>query len=447
MGITIQIAQLVLCLSILVVLHEWGHFITARMFKMRVEKFYLFFNPYFSIIKKKIGDTEYGLGWLPLGGYVKISGMIDESMDKEQMKKAPEPWEFRAKPAWQRLIVMLGGVTVNAILAVIIFSGMFWNYGEEYMLASDMPNGIVADSLAQDAGLKTGDKILSIDGKDSLSYPKDVIISILFGEKMEVEREGKVVELPIAKLLKKGMIKNSGSLPIIPRVPSVVGGIIKEEGYFAQNSDLKEGDVITAIDGNTIVSFDEIANWAAQKKGEKIKVDYTREDIQKSTTVEVNLEGKLGIGSIYQNPILLEKYIPTHKNEYGLLSSLSKGYDKTINTLVMQVKQFQLIFDTELEAYKQVGSFISITKMFSPTWDWVSFWTLTGVLSIWLAFINLLPIPGLDGGHAVFAIYEMVSGRKPGDKFMEIVQTIGMVFLLSLMVIIVGWDIIKNFFI
>lgn len=441
MGLAIQIAQLVLCLSILVVLHEWGHYITARIFGMRVEKFYLFFNPYFSLFKKKINETEWGLGWLPLGGYVKISGMIDESMDKKQMKSEPQPWEFRSKPAWQRLIVMLGGVIINAILAVVIYAGTFFHYGEEYMLSKDMKYGIVADGVVEETGLKDGDIVLSIDGDPNVTYPQGLLSKSIFADSLEVIRNGEVLNLGISKKLKKAIIKSRGSA-IEPRVPAIIGAF--GDSIVSKQTGLQVGDEIVKVNGTSIAFFDELRDIVKGNKNETFDLTVRQGKEIKNLQARTDSIGKLGIAPLYVNDSLNRQYFNVIERNYSFFESLKKGYQEAKHVLVMQVKQFSIIFDKELEAYKEVGSFITITKTFPTVWNWRFFWSFTAMFSIWLAFLNLLPIPGLDGGHAVFAIYEIITGKKPGDKFLEVVQTIGMIFLLTLMAVVLGWDVIKN---
>lgn len=441
MDVLIQIAQLILSLSILVVLHELGHFIPAKLFKTRVEKFYLFFDPWFSVVKKKIGETEYGVGWLPLGGYVKIAGMIDESMDKEQMKQEPQPWEFRSKPAWQRLIIMLGGVTVNIILAFAIYAMLLFVNGEQYLPVEGAKYGIVADSLAQQIGLKTGDKIVGYDHDKKFETFNSIKGTLLLENALSirVDRNGEILDIPIPRSLTKALVEKKGEGFISIAFPAEIGAV--QAGSPIQTAGAKDGDFIIGINGEPIRYFDELRIALRGLKEKTVPLALLRGTDTVQTTVTVSKAGTLGFAA---KP--LDSYFQLETKKYTFFQAIPEGVKKTGATLSNYIKQFRLIFDSEVEGYKQVGSFITITQLFPKMWDWTAFWNLTAFLSIMLAVLNILPIPGLDGGHALFTIVEIVTGKKPSEKFLEYAQMVGMVLLLTLMVFALGNDIIRNFF-
>ena len=438
MEILIKAAQLILSLSILVILHELGHFIPAKYFKTRVEKFYLFFDPWFSLFKTKRGDTEYGIGWLPLGGYVKISGMIDESMDKEQMAKPPEPWEFRSKPAWQRLIIMLGGVTVNVILAIFIYICILAYWGEEYLPTQSLKYGISCDSTALQMGLQNGDKILAVDHKKVENFNK-IPAEILFNQatSVTVERDGQTLDLPIPVGFTSALIKSKGSF-IFPRQPIEVEDF--PASSVAQKAGIKKGDKIIGIDSLQTPYLDQFRAELVKHKNQAISVKLIRDGAEMAVTVTVPEEGLLGF-SLKS----IDNYLEYKKIDYTLLEAIPAGASKAYHTLDDYIKQFKLIFSPETKAYKSLGGFITIGSIFSPVWDWERFWNLTAFLSIMLAFINLLPIPALDGGHVMFLLWEVITRRKPNEKFMEYAQTAGMIILLALMLFANGNDIVKLF--
>lgn len=441
MDVLIQIAQLVLSLSILVVLHELGHFIPAKLFKTRVEKFYLFFDPWFSLFKKKIGETEYGVGWLPLGGYVKIAGMIDESMDKEQMKLEPQPWEFRSKPAWQRLIIMLGGVTVNIILAFSIYAMLLFVNGEQYLPVEGAKYGIVADSLAQQIGLKTGDKIKGYDHDKKFETFNSIKGTLLLENALSirVDRNGEILDIPIPRSLTKALVEKKGEGFISIAFPAEIGAV--QGGSPIQAAGAKDGDFIIGINGEPIRYFDELRIALRGLKEKTVPLVLLRGTDTVTTTVTVSKAGTLGFAA---KP--LDSYFKLETKKYTFLQAIPEGVKKTGTTLSNYIKQFRLIFDSEVEGYKQVGSFITITQLFPKMWDWTAFWNLTAFLSIMLAVLNVLPIPALDGGHALFTIIEIITGKKPNEKFLEYAQMVGMILLLTLMVFALGNDIIRNFF-
>lgn len=441
MDILIQIAQLILSLSILVVLHEFGHFIPAKLFKTRVEKFYLFFDPWFSVFKKKIGETEYGIGWLPLGGYVKISGMIDESMDKEQMKQEPQPWEFRSKPAWQRLIIMLGGVTVNVILAFLIYAMLLFVYGEKFLSVENAKYGIVADSLAQQIGLQTGDKIIGYDHNKKFETFNSIIGTLLLENALsiQVERDGEIKDIALPRTLTKSLVEGKGEGFISIAFPAEVGSV--QKGSAIEKAGAKDGDAIIGINGKPVRFFDELRFELRNLKEQNVPLTLLRGNDTIATNVTVSEAGTIGFAA---KP--LDNYFELSTKEYTFLQAIPAGVKKTGETLSNYLKQFRLIFDSDIKGYKQVGSFITITQLFPKMWDWTAFWNLTAFLSIMLAVLNILPIPALDGGHALFTIVEIITGKKPSEKFLEYAQTVGMVLLLTLMVFALGNDIFRNFF-
>ncbi|GAB1405879.1 MAG: RIP metalloprotease RseP [Lentimicrobiaceae bacterium] len=438
MEILIKAAQLILSLSILVIFHEFGHFITAKMFKTRVEKFYLFFNPWFSLFKFKKGETEYGMGWLPLGGYVKISGMIDESMDKSQMNQPAQPWEFRSKPAWQRLIIMLGGVTVNILLAIAIYIGMLWAWGEKYLPASEVKYGIVVDSVAYDMGLRNGDYIVSVDQEkvdDFFKIPSRIILDN--AKTIQVVRNNTPIDITIpegqiARLLKK----QSGEF-INARMPFVIAGFQSESP--AEKAGLKPGDRIVSINDSATLYFDEFKNMIPRFKNQTVELGVVRNDDTLSFIMDIPETGLIGA---YTNP---SSHFVFHEKEYGLLAAIPAGFNRTWKGVGNYLKQLKLLFSPEVKAYESVGGFITIGSIFPSTWDWQAFWSLTAFLSIMLAILNVLPIPALDGGHVMFLFYEIISGRKPSDKFMEYAQIVGMILLFGLLIFANGNDIVKLF--
>ena len=439
MDIFIKIAQLLLSLSILVIFHEFGHFITAKIFKTRVEKFYLFFNPWFSLFKFKYKDTEYGMGWLPLGGYVKISGMIDESMDREAMKQEPQPWEFRSKPAWQRLIIMVGGVTVNVLLAIAIYIGILAMWGEQYLPTSQVNKyGIVADSLANEMGLLNGDKILSVSGQYVNDFNKIPMILILEEAKtIQVERDGKTIDITIPEGTLGKLVKHRDPNFLSPRFPFEVEGFSNQSA--AKEAGIEILDKIISINAEPTNFFDEFARSVKNHKGEIVEAVVVRGIDTLQFKVQVSAEGLVGI---YTNPT---KYFEFEEKNYNLIQAIPAGFLKTYDGIGNYLKQLKLLFSPEVKAYESVGGFITIGSIFPANWDWPAFWRLTAFLSIMLAILNLLPIPALDGGHVMFLAYEIISGRKPSDKFMEYAQITGMVILFALLIFANGNDIVRLF--
>ncbi len=447
MEILIKASQFILSLSLLIVLHELGHFIPAKLFKTRVEKFYLFFDYKFSLIKKKIGETTYGIGWIPLGGYVKIAGMIDESMDMEQMKQEPQPWEFRSKPAWQRLIIMLGGVIVNFLLGIFIYIMLMYAYGEKFLPNDSVKGGVWAqDQLAIDLGLETGDKILTIDGQTIKKF-NDLPIEFINGNTYSVERNGQILqkEIPIdfiSKLIERG--KNAGAF-ILPRYPFVIADF--REGFPNANSGILPKDIVIAIGDTPITYFDE-AKVALQKvKGQTTNVTIKRGEETKIFSVKISDTGELGVtlGQLSMKDLEKLGYYKLANKTYSFAEAIPAGSKKAWNTLTNYIKQLKKIFNPSTGAYKGLGGFISIGSIFPSEWSAQSFWNITAFLSIMLGFMNLLPIPALDGGHVVFTLWEMITGKKPGDKFLEYAQVAGFLLLITLLIFANGNDIFRLF--
>ena len=439
MEILIKAGQLILSLSILIIFHEAGHFTFAKLFKTRVEKFYLFFDPWFSLFKTKWGETEYGIGWLPLGGYVKISGMIDESMDKEQLKQPAQPWEFRSKPAWQRLLIMLGGVLVNFILAFAIYVMILFVWGDEYLPVDNVKYGIVVDSLGQEFGMQNGDKIISVNGKKVDDFRKIVPELLLNDPKViTVNRNGQLLDINFTDAMIGKIIKHKGPFFTV-RFPFIVGEFVKKSP--AKEAGLQKDDKIIGLNGEELVYFDQFVDKVSQYKGQKVTVSVLRNGNKLDIPVNVSEKGKIGVYPLADFDQLFEM----KKIDYTLAEALPAGFSKGYKEIGNYLKQFKLIFTPETKAYESVGGFIAIGNIFPAEWDWQVFWSMTALLSIMLAVINILPIPALDGGHVLFLIFEIVSGRKPSDKFLEYAQIVGMVILFSLLIFANGNDIIKLF--
>ena len=419
--IFIKAFQLLLSLAILVVLHELGHFIPAKIFKTRVEKFYLFFDPWFSLFKKKIGETVYGIGWLPLGGYVKISGMIDESMDKEQMSKPPQPWEFRSKPTWQRFIIMIGGVTVNLILGFLIYSMVLFVWGKNVVTVENLNSGFTVSESMKKIGFEDGDRILKIDGNDLedqiqinnilVSRSVDVVEVIRSNESREIINIPDNIGLEII---------SAGVVPFAPNVNSVIDSVLTDSP--ADFSDIKKGDIINKVNGTKILSFDEFEELK-KINSDYIELEIIRNGSQFSTVVPFESMDKL-IG------IIIKPDLKITTKKYGFFESIGEGYDEAYWKLKDYIYQFGYVFSKE--GVSQLGGFATIGNIFPAKWDWKGFWEMTAFLSIILAFMNFLPIPALDGGHLVFLTYEMVTGKKPNQRFLEIAQMVGIILLLGL---------------
>ena len=435
-----NLGQFILAFSILVVLHELGHFLPAKWFGCRVEKFFLFFNPGFSLYKKKIGETEYGVGWVPLGGYVKISGMVDESMDKEQMKLPPQPWEFRSKPAWQRLIIMLGGVIVNFILALIIFAGILFVWGEEKLPNKNLVYGLAADTMAVSVGIKDGDIIKAINDEPLVylnTLSKNLVLSD--GVTLTVDRSGRDTMITLPKGFISQLTKNQLGGFVSPRVPVIVDSV--SETAEVLEGELKKGDQLVGINDQSFMFFDEFNDIKDEYKGKDVRLSVLRNNDTVNTVVKINENGQVGF--LARNPL---KILGTDTIHYTFLESIPAGAKYGVERLKDYMEGIRLLFvSDEHKVADNLGSVVSIGKMFGGYWDWQRFWTMTALFSIILAFMNILPIPALDGGHALFTIYEMITGRKPSDKFMEYAQMVGMVLLLGLMAYALGLDIWRLF--
>ncbi|TDE55123.1 RIP metalloprotease RseP [Flavobacterium sp. GT3P67] len=442
MDIVIKLSQFLLSLSLLIILHELGHFIPAKLFKTRVEKFYLFFDVKYSLLKKKIGETEYGIGWLPLGGYVKISGMIDESMDKEQMALPPQPWEFRSKPAWQRLIIMLGGVTVNFILAFIIYIGMAFAYGDTYIANEDLKDGLLIESpVMNTVGFKTGDHIVSVDGEKIVKFDNDLTMKVIMAKEVLIERDGVQQAIKMPNNFVDQLSKQGKSTLLDIRRPFVIGSVT--DG--SKNTSLQPKDIVLALNGQPTKYFDQVKTVLENNKNKTISATVLRDQKEEQLQVFVNKDAALGVQLGGLSIASLEKlgYYKVSKQEFGFLESIPVGITKGKDQLIGYGKQLKMIFSPSTGAYKQVGGFAAIYNIFPNTWSWEVFWNITALLSIMLGVMNLLPIPALDGGHVMFLLYEIISGKKPSDKFLENAQMVGFVLLITLLLFANGNDIYK----
>ena len=463
MEILVKAGQFLLSLSFLIVLHELGHFIPARLFKTRVEKFFLFFDIKGALFQKKIGETVYGIGWLPLGGYVKIAGMVDESMDKEQLAKPPQPWEFRSKPAWQRLIIMLGGVTVNLILGVLIYAGVFLFWGDRDLRMDALPYGLSFATPLEEAGFQDGDVVLSLGG-ETVQQTAD-FQRLVFGEQVtsaEVLRDGQPMTLHFPTELGQVLVDRQedipeGSAPFSVNFPTVIDRVMA--GSAAEEAGLQAGDRLLAVQGMPTPYFSDVVAALGSHAGERVELSVGRDTPPASASnpefdpprpiadggeirlaVQVGDDGKIGF---YPREFEdLDGFLFTER-EFGPAEALSAGAAKTANTLDNYVSSMRFLFRPG--GTQQLGGFITLGSIFSPEWDWRSFWNITALLSVILAFMNLLPIPALDGGHVVFLLYEMISGRKPSDKVMEYGQLIGLLLVGSLMLLANGNDLWKWF--
>ncbi len=425
--------QLLLSLSLLIVLHELGHFIPAKIFKTRVEKFFLFFDVKFALVKKKFGDTVYGIGWLPLGGYVKISGMIDESMDKEQMQQPPKPWEFRSKPAWQRLIIMLGGVTVNLVLGFLIYMMILFVWGKNILTNSDLPMGMGVSPLAKEIGFEKGDQILTVDGKPlevALDINKMLLIRSV--EEVQVQRaNGNKVTLQIPRDIGNRMFSSGDMNPLYPRFPAEIDSVLTDKNAFIAG--FKAGDKIVAANDLVIEDWMELRNFNKENTNKTVQYVVERNQMRDTLTMVLDAEGKMGV--------IQGSNIKISQVELSLLESVEEGFSYGYWTLYDYVVQFKYVFTKK--GASQLGGFGAIGSLFPASWDWRAFWASTAFISIILAFMNLLPIPALDGGHVMFLLYEMISGRKPNDKFMEYAQMAGFFLLLALVLYANGNDLFR----
>jgi len=443
----IMTAQLLLALTILVGLHEWGHFYAARLFKIKVEKFYLFFDFLFpmpnvlnfALWKKKVGDTEYGLGWFPLGGYVKIAGMIDESLDKESMQQPAQPWEFRSKPAWQRLIVMLGGIIVNVITGILVFIGLTYFVGKKEITMQEVNKyGIYAHDLAERIGFKTGDKVLAINHKPIENFADLYKPEYLMeeGTVYTIERNGQQQELKIPAGFIDALAQNTKESQFLDMLaPFEVGEVLPESN--AEKGGILAGDKILQIDTVPVKFFQECKATLANYKHKTVEILVERNEQPIKLAVEVTPQGTIG----FRPNLLIEE---TQKY-YSLAQAIPIGAQEAFAVVFLQIKGFQKIFSGEISASNSLSGPIGMAKIFGGYWNWVKFWTILGMLSMVLAFMNLLPIPALDGGHALILCYEMISGKEPSVKFLEITQKIGMTILLALMIFAFGNDIYKLF--
>jgi regulator of sigma E protease len=435
-----NIGQFILSFSILVVLHELGHFLTAKWFGCRVEKFYLFFNPWFSIWKKQIGETEYGVGWVPLGGYVKISGMIDESMDKEAMKQPAQPWEFRSKPAWQRLIIMLAGVTINFILALVLFAMILFVWGEERLPIKNLKYGIATDSLATTVGLKDGDVITAVNNKP-LVYTNDLIKEMVLNKSavLRINRNGADTNITLPKGFISNLTKSQSLAFVYPRFPAIVE---KDDDVRYVSGKLQKGDRIIGINGYYFDFINDFARERKKFKNQNVTLSLlrnNRDTVQAVVKTDENASTRIGVKDYY-------KILGSEKINYSFGQSIPAGINYGIERLKDYMTGIRLLFTSkEHKVSDNLGGVISIGKTFGGSWDWQRFWTMTALFSIILAFMNILPIPALDGGHALFTLIEMITGRKPSDKFMEYAQMVGMVLLLGLMLYAFGLDIWRLF--
>jgi regulator of sigma E protease len=459
----VMAGQLILGLSILVTLHEFGHFITAKWFKMRVEKFYLFFDFLFPIptvlnfalFKKKVGDTEYGLGWFPLGGYVSIAGMIDETQDAATLAKDPEPWEFRAKPAWQRLIVMLGGVIVNIITGVVIFVCLTYSNGNNFVSKEELnKNGIVALDLGQQIGLKTGDKIIRVNGADYKQLSDLRASDVLLGENSSytVQRGDQTLEIKIpSNFIEKLSDKKAGFIEPMAAFKVAEVAAPEEPGFFDKFSaakpaellpafaaGLKKGDVITSVNASPVRFYHEVKELLSKEAGKPIRLGILRGGVADTLSMQVASSGQIGF--------IPEMLIEVTHEDYSIAQAASIGTGRAFSVITDNVKGFKKIASGDVSASKALSGPIGIAQMFGGVWDWNRFWMLTGLLSMALAFMNILPIPALDGGHAIFLLYEMVSGKPASEKVLEKAQQVGMIILLALMAYTFGNDIFKAFF-
>lgn len=439
MTILVKILQFLLSLSILVIIHELGHFTMAKIFKTRVEKFYLFFDPWFSIFKFRRKETEYGLGWLPLGGYVKISGMIDESLDREQMKLPPQPWEFRSKTPWQRLLIMTGGVFFNFILAMLVYVLVLYSWGETYLPTSNVKYGIETDSLGYEIGLRNGDKILSVDNlyiENFMQITPDIILNNR--KSIQVDRNGEKLDIAIPADYISRMLKGMGQInPRTPFSPFVIAKFGKESP--AREAGIMVNDEILGLDSLQFGFYDEFQNYLSVNRNKLLVINIVRDGKHIDIPVKPTSGGLLGVMSSRS----FEQFFELKELNYGFFESVPAGISKGFKTIADYLKQFKLIFSRDTKAYESLGGFITIGNIFPGIWDWQSFWNLTAFLSIILAVMNILPIPALDGGHVMFLLFEVVTGRKPSDKFLEYAQIAGMIILFSLLIFANGNDILR----
>lgn len=444
MEILIKAGQLILSLSILIVLHEFGHYLPARWFKTRVEKFYLFFDYKFSLFKKKIGETTWGIGWIPLGGYVKISGMIDESMDKEQMKQPPQPWEFRSKPAWQRLIIMIGGVVVNMIVGIVIYILVLFTWGEEYIAPADVHHGYAFHETYKELGFKDGDNILKLDGvapKNISDINKFILLRGVHD--ITIERDGAESVIKLPEDIDMIAFKEGAMQGITPRYYAVIDTVIEkgDEGDIrpAFTAGLLAGDSVVAANNEPIVFWNEFSEYMLGHESQEVKLDVYRNGALITVPVVTDSLGTIGVS---QKPV--DELFTISHQDFTFSESIPGGLDLGMHTLSDYVSQLKFLFTAK--GASSIGGFGAFGSLFSPTWDWEIFWSMTAFISIMLAFMNFLPIPALDGGHIMFLLYEIITGRKPNEKFMEYAQMAGIILLLGLLLYANGNDIYKALF-
>ena len=463
--IAVRIAQFLLSLTILVVLHELGHYTFARLFKTRVNNFYMFFNPWFSLVKltpkkgteenpekrrirffserslivipTKGKDTEWGIGWVPLGGYCSIDGMVDETQRTDKLSEEAKPWEFRSKKSWQRLLIISGGVLVNFLLALFIYIMLMFCYGEEYIPLKNAQYGMQFSEVAQAAGFQNGDIIISVNNQP-VERTGDFVEAVLLdgNNKVTVLRDGKHVTITLPADFTANVLKNQEAGLMDYRFPFVVAAV--EKGSIADKVGMQPGDSLVAINGTPTIAFQDVRHLLEQNANKTIEIVLVRNQRLDTITMQLDENARMGV----QVKSVLD-YIPTERKEYGFFASVPAGISQGINTLVGYVKQFKLVFTPE--GAKSMGGFITIGKLFPEVWDWYYFWNMTAFLSVILAFMNILPIPGLDGGYILFILYEMITGRKPSDKFLERAVTIGFILLLLLLIWANGNDIIRLF--
>lgn len=433
----IQLGQILFILSVLVILHEFGHYLTAKLFKVRVEKFYLFMDAGFSLVKKKIGETEWGIGWLPIGGYVKLAGMVDESMDTEQLAQEPQPWEFRSKPAYQRLIIMLGGIIVNILLAWFLYTTVYMTWGQKYVATQVIQkNGLAFGDAGTKAGFENGDRILSVDGKFQERFNR-LTLDVLLGNEVLVERNGAQKTIVLSDEAKKDILGMEGKSFMQPRMKNLGIDSISPAGPAAK-AGLKVNDIITSINGQKITYYDQFKTSIDKNPKDSLTLEVNRGGENITLKALTNAEGMLGITNKIKidDAFQVSTILP-----FG--AAVKAAIDESYTLIVYNVKQFKLILKPKTEAYKHVKSPIGIARALPDTWNWEFIWNFTALFSIGLAFMNILPIPGLDGGHALFTIVEMLTGKKLSEKSMGYVQTFGMIILLTLMALTFGKDIFE----
>lgn len=434
MDIVIKILQFILSFTLLVLVHEFGHYFFGRLFGVRVEQFRIFFGR--ALVKWRWGETEFGIGWIPFGGYAKLAGMVDESMDTEQLKSEPQPWEFRTKPAWQRLLIMLGGVMMNAILAFAIYVGISLQWGDTYISNKDMQYGYVFNDYGHNLGFCNGDKIVSIGGKEIDDFAKILTTLAIESDKTTiVERQGQevAIEIPVQSVME--FVEQTDF--ITPRVPFKIAGLV--EGFGAAEAGLQVGDVLVSFNGTPTTWFDEYTPLLEANAGQRVVLGYERGGESGQVEVAVSPDGKIGVG------VASAEYIPVRTRNYNLWQAIPRGFERVGEEMSDYWKQLKMIVQPKTEMYKALGGPISIGQIFPTEWNWEYFWRVTALLSVILAIMNVLPIPALDGGHVLFLLIEVITGRKPSDKVLMVAQMIGMALLFALMFYATWNDIARLF--